>query len=341
MGLLDIPIFQKAVAMSLQSNPLLSIALPTYNRADFLDCSLATHIPALRQHNIQIFISDNASTDDTAEIVEKWKTEYPLLHYSRNSENLGPDLNFQNALKLSSTEYTWLLGDTSKIHAEDIETVLNLLSTNKAYDAVLVNLAGKIDLPSSTYQDANVLLEDLGGLMSCMSCLIYSKSMIAGANFSRYYDSNFIQTGIIFESVARRPFLIHWLHRVSITSLESQSMTKTSWAHTDKIFKIGLTSWTNFVLSLPVSYSLASKLKACTSFGEVSGAFTIKGMISLRSRGLLNYSVYREYRKVLRLSVGYPGWIVMAISIIPLPLLNAFVDLYLRRTRNTPSIPGN
>lgn len=341
MGLLDFPIIQKAVAMSLQPNPLLSIALPTYNRADFLDCSLAEHIPVLRQHNIQIFISDNASTDDTAIVVDKWKAEYPLLHYSRNSENLGADLNFQNALMLSTTEYTWLLGDTSKIHANDIETVLKLLSTDKTYDAVLVNLVGKINIPNTTYQDASTLLEDLGGLMSCMSCLIYNKSMIANANFPRYTDSNFIQTGIIFESIARRPFMIHWLHQVSITSLENKRLSKTSWAHTDKIFKIGLTSWVNFILSLPVSYSLASKLTACTRFGEVSGAFTIKGMISLRSRGLLNYRVYREYRKVLRLAINYPSWIVMAISVFPQPLLKALIELHLRRTHNTPSSPSD
>lgn len=319
--------------MSLQPNPLLSIALPTYNRADFLDSSLAAHLPILKHHNIQIFISDNASTDETFNVVEKWRAEYPLLHYSCNPENLGADLNFQTALSRSDTAYTWLLGDTSQIHADGLDQVLRLLDQNSTYDAVLVNLVNKIDIPESTYQDANALLRDLAGLMSCMSCLIYSKALINDAHFSRYHDSNFIQTGIIFESIAQHPFRVHWLPQVSITSLESPQLTKHSWAHTDKIFKIGLTCWVNFIFSLPVSYSLKSKLKACTRFGEVSGAFTIKGMLSLRARGLLNYSVYKEYRTDLRLSVSYPGWVVMVISVMPRSILNKAVNLYLKRTR--------
>ncbi|WLI02809.1 hypothetical protein [Pseudomonas simiae] len=169
-----------------------------------------------------------------------------------------------------------------------------------------------------------------------MSCLIYSKALINDANFSRYHDSNFIQTGIIFESIANRPFQIHWLPQVSITSLESPHLTKTSWAHTDKIFKIGLTCWVNFIFSLPVSYSLQGNLEACTRFGQVSGAFTIKGMLSLRARGLLNYGIYKAYRPGLRLSVAYPSWIVMVISVVPRSMLSKVVNLYLKRTRTLP-----
>lgn len=322
--------------MSLQPNPLLSIALPTYNRADFLDSSLAVHIPILKKHNIQVFISDNASTDDTYNIIKKWKAEYPLLHYSCNQENLGADLNFENVLNLSDTEYTWLLGDTSQIHADGLEDIISLLKTGKAYDALLVNLVEKVRIQECIYQDANTLLQDLAGLMSCMSCLIYSKALISEANFRRYHDSNFIQTGIIFEFISNRQFNIQWLPHVSITPLEKPNLTKKSWAHTDKIFKIGVNCWVNFIFSLPVSYSLESKMQACKSFGEVSGAFTIKGMISLRARGLLNFGIYNEYRKTLTLSVSYPSWVVMMISVLPKSLLNRVTNLYLKRTRALP-----
>ncbi|TFY92295.1 glycosyltransferase [Pseudomonas nabeulensis] len=322
--------------MNSQPNTILSIALPTYNRANFLEHSLAVHIPLLKHHNIQIFVSDNASTDETSRVVEKWQRTYPFLHYKKNMQNLGPDLNFQSALELPDTEYTWLLGDTSKIRAHDIETVLNTLTKKEKYDALIVNLLHKVTLPTCDYRDANQLLEDLGGLMSCMSCLIYSKSMIKSANFSLYYNSNFLQTGILFESIAKRPFLVHWIQPVSINSLERKDLSKNSWAHTRNIFKIGLEGWTNFVLSLPTNYSLKSKLKACTSFGEVSGAFTIKGMISLRSRGLLDYKTFREYQDILSISLNYPAWFVAAISLTPRPLLSFLINLYFIRKKHTP-----
>jgi abequosyltransferase len=61
------------------ANPLISITIPTYNRAEFLDRCLAAHIPVARAHNIQIFISDNASTDGTESVVKKRMTEYPWI----------------------------------------------------------------------------------------------------------------------------------------------------------------------------------------------------------------------------------------------------------------------
>ena len=63
----------------MQANPLLSIVIPTYNRADFLDYCLKVHIPLAKAHNIQIIISDNASTDATKKIVQKRMEEYPLI----------------------------------------------------------------------------------------------------------------------------------------------------------------------------------------------------------------------------------------------------------------------
>ena len=75
-------------------NNNLSIVIPTYNRADFLDYSLEIHIPLAKKYNVPIYIVDNASTDNTGEIVNKWMCEYVFLFYSRNKKNLGPDLNF-------------------------------------------------------------------------------------------------------------------------------------------------------------------------------------------------------------------------------------------------------
>ena len=55
----------------MESNKQLSIVIPTYNRADFLDYSLKLHIPIVKKYNICIYISDNASTDNTKEVINK------------------------------------------------------------------------------------------------------------------------------------------------------------------------------------------------------------------------------------------------------------------------------
>lgn len=315
-------------------NSILSIAIPSYNRADFLDHSLSIHVPLAKQHGIQIYISDNASTDNTQEVVTKWQKEYNLIHSLRSATNIGPDANFESILKAVDTEYVWLLGDTSQIPENGITFILELVKASNSYSAIVVNLADKIKAPSNDYHDSNLLLKELAGVMSCMSCLIYNKQLIQGADFTRYIESYFIQTGIIFEHAARQDFLIRWEQTVSVDTLENKNLQKQSWAHTPKIFEVGVEKWVNFIFSLPPQYSLKSKLSACSSFGKVSGAFSIKGMISLRARGLLSYRVYRQFKHALALSIEYPLVIVAAISLIPSRLLRSAAGIYLKFSRS-------
>ncbi|NWC87999.1 glycosyltransferase family 2 protein [Pseudomonas reactans] len=320
-------------------NPTLSIVIPSYNRADFLDRSLSVHVPMAQRHNIQIFISDNASTDNTQDVIAKWQKQYGLIHSSKNPSTVGPDINFERALKAADTQYVWLLGDTSQIPENGITSILKLAKSPQIYSAIIVNLVDKISLDSKTYDCADLLLTELGGLMSCMSCLIYNKTLIDSADFSRYHDSFFMQTGVILEHAARDNVLIRWEQGVSINSLESPLLQKKGWAFTPKIFEIGVQSWVNFIFSLPPRYSLKSKLSACHSFGKISGAFSIKGMISQRVRGLLTYSVYKQFKHAIRLSIDYPLMVVVIISLTPRPLLKIATDLYLRLKRNRAPEP--
>ncbi|PQZ91869.1 MULTISPECIES: glycosyltransferase [Pseudomonas] len=310
-------------------NPYLSIVIPSYNRADFLDRSLAVHVPMAQRHNVQIFISNNASTDNTQDVVDKWKSTYGLINCLNNNTTVSPDENFEKALKAPDTQYVWLLGDTSQIPEHGIESILNLESREQTYDAIIVNLIKKNQTPSTDYDNPDLLLTELGGIMSCMSCLIYSKTLITSADFSRYIGSYFMQTGVILERAAQADSLIRWEQGISIQSLESKGLLKKSWAHTPKIFEIGVEKWVNFIFSLSPRYQLNSKLLACKSFGKVSGAFSVKGLLSLRARGLLSYSVCRQFKHALKLSIDYPWGIVILISLIPQFFLNATLKMYL------------
>ncbi len=321
-------------------NPSLSIVIPSYNRADFLDKSLSVHVPLARSHNLQIFISDNASSDNTQDIIAKWQKEYSLIRSLRNETTVGPEANFEKALKAANTQYVWLLGDTSKIPEKGIVSVLKLIESSNSYSAIVVNLIDKNTTASRNYSCPDALLTELAGIMSCMSCLIYNRELIASADFNRYIGSYFMQTGVILEHAARDNTLIRWEQEISITSLESPTLQKKGWAHTPKIFEVGIEKWVNFIFSLPSTYALKSKLSACRSFGTISGAFSVRGMVSLRVRGLLSYSIYRRFKPALRLSIDYPLMIVAVISLTPRPLLKAMTDVYLHLTRNRPPESG-
>jgi len=306
----------------MQANPLLSIVIPTYNRADFLDCCLKVHIPLAKAHNIQIFVSDNASTDTTKEIVQKWMEEYPLIRYHCNDTNIGPDKNFERALKYPQTEYVWLLGDTYQIPSEGIDYVLNLISkNNKKYDVIVVNVGKRVSgIPEQDYSDPNHLLSDLGWHMTCLSSLIYNSRLINHSDFSRYHNTNFIQLGIIFEYIAGKDFLIHWIDFISIQGIHIEGILKKSWQN--QAFEVWTKRWSNIIFSLPPSYTLETKLKCIKDHGKKSGIFKIKYLLYFRAFNVLNYKTYRQYSNLFPLTIKYPKLIILLIALLPrAPLL--------------------
>jgi glycosyltransferase involved in cell wall biosynthesis len=65
--------------------PTLSLCIPTHNRARFLEYLLNRFLewPAL-PFGYEIVVSDNASSDDTKEVVEKALARLPHLRYLRH-----------------------------------------------------------------------------------------------------------------------------------------------------------------------------------------------------------------------------------------------------------------
>lgn len=98
--------------------PKLSICIPTYNRAKYLGETIASIVNQATEE-VEIVISDNASSDNTTEIVEHYRATFPSIVYYRHSENVGADRNYLKVVELASGEYCWLFGsdDIMKEHA--------------------------------------------------------------------------------------------------------------------------------------------------------------------------------------------------------------------------------
>ena len=98
---------------------LISFCVPTYNRSDFLAETLDSII---RQSDasIQIVVSDNASTDNTFEIVEAARTKFENIVYYRWDQNMGADLNYLKTVELANGEYCWFLGSDDIIRDDAV-----------------------------------------------------------------------------------------------------------------------------------------------------------------------------------------------------------------------------
>jgi glycosyltransferase involved in cell wall biosynthesis len=91
--------------------PSVSIGLPTFNRANLLDRAIRS---ALEQTwtDLELVISDNASTDATEDLCRSWAARDDRVIYRRRERNLGPTANFNGLFEeCSRREFAMLLSD--------------------------------------------------------------------------------------------------------------------------------------------------------------------------------------------------------------------------------------
>src|ERR1700686_1146124 len=113
--------------------PLLTIAIPTFNCARFLPDAIAS---IMRQglDDFEILIVDNASDDNTEEVVRSF--EIPHIRYLRNPSNLGACENGNRCLANSRGRYFKLLCADDVLLDGVLPKQLNVLETRP--DAALV-----------------------------------------------------------------------------------------------------------------------------------------------------------------------------------------------------------
>jgi abequosyltransferase len=121
---------------------VLNIFIPTFNRAEILDKNLGLLCAEISQHHlpVQLVISDNASTDNTELISQKYASSFKFVKYKRNKKNLGMDGNFLSCFRMGVGKYTMLLGDDDYPISGQLTYLVDIL---KKTDANLVHL--KID----------------------------------------------------------------------------------------------------------------------------------------------------------------------------------------------------
>lgn len=118
--------------------PLLTIAIPTYNRSKYLAGLLATLMERMQSETrVELLISDNASSDDTCALVAAYQGRGLNIRYIRNAENLGPDRNILQCYEQASGKYVWVFSDDDLIHSQALERVLKALSSQR-YDLVCI-----------------------------------------------------------------------------------------------------------------------------------------------------------------------------------------------------------
>jgi glycosyltransferase involved in cell wall biosynthesis len=93
------------------NNPLVSICIPAYNGANYINKSITACL-AQTYTNIEVIVCDDGSTDATFSLLNEWMQKDKRVKVFKNSSNLGLVGNWNATLGHASGEYIkWLFQD--------------------------------------------------------------------------------------------------------------------------------------------------------------------------------------------------------------------------------------
>jgi glycosyltransferase involved in cell wall biosynthesis len=113
----------------MNKSPLVSIALCTYNGESYLKQQLDSLV-GQTYPNIEIVVVDDASTDNTYDILAHYATRYPVFKLYKNEKNLGFIANFERATKLCTGELVALCDQDDIWDIRKIELQVGAIGEN-------------------------------------------------------------------------------------------------------------------------------------------------------------------------------------------------------------------
>lgn len=190
----------------------ISIAIPQYNRVEFLLKNLE-RLSAQTYPNIEVVISDDASSDDTEARIRALigHYRYPLVYF-RHSQNVGYDANLRKSMELCSGDYCFILGNDDSLNAtDDIAHLVNFLETNQRPEIGFCNFVEEADLSQVNRRAAQTAVLGAGPDLalkyhksfSFVAGLIFRRDVFLQANTACFDGSIYVQIYLATLIIAR------------------------------------------------------------------------------------------------------------------------------------------
>ena len=138
----------------------ISVAFIVYNGARYMRTQLDS---ILAQTHIvdEIIVCDDASSDNTKEILEEYKNKHPDLFFVYyNNKNLGPTKNIEKAIQACTGDIILLADQDDYWETNKVETIFKWFVANPAMNGLFTN---------GSLMDSNEKLDNKYGLWDVMS----------------------------------------------------------------------------------------------------------------------------------------------------------------------------
>jgi glycosyltransferase involved in cell wall biosynthesis len=105
--------------------PIITVIMANYNGSAYLTEAIAS-VQKQTLKNIEIIVSDDASSDDSIEIVERLMADDPRIRLLRSDTNKGPASARNRGLELARGKWIAIVDSDDLIHPTRFDTLINL-----------------------------------------------------------------------------------------------------------------------------------------------------------------------------------------------------------------------
>ncbi|MBM0108907.1 glycosyltransferase family 2 protein [Steroidobacter sp. S1-65] len=299
----------------------LSICIASYNRAAFIGATIESIVSQITEE-CEIVVSDNASTDSTEEVVQKFAVACTSLRYVRQTENRGLDKNFDCAVELARGEYCWLMADDDLLKPGAVATVLGAIKRDD-YSLIAVNYERK-DFNMSRvlvakYLDAEVdrvyeeqetdrMFAETAPLLVYIGSVIIKRSLWLSRDRDAYVGSMWIHLGVIFQHTLPGRTLVIAKPCVSYRDGNSKS-------YMTRFFEIVCIKFPELIWGAPFSERAKRQVIAKEPWRE------LRTLVLNRACGCYSLREYREFVRP-RLRSTWQALMPVAVATLPGSVLN-------------------
>ena len=106
--------------------PTVSVLVPNYNHADFLEKRLTT---VLNQsfRDTEVFVLDDASTDGSRDIIARYNGDVRVRVDFRTTNSGSPTSQWNRGVEMASGKYIWIAESDDYAHTDLLQTLVEIL----------------------------------------------------------------------------------------------------------------------------------------------------------------------------------------------------------------------
>ena len=117
--------------------PSISIVIVNYNVRFFLEQALRSVLKATADMSVQVWVVDNASSDDSMDMV---KQKFPTVQIIENKDNVGFARANNMALRQSNADYVLLLNPDTLLEESSLSKCFHFMENNPEAGALGVRM---------------------------------------------------------------------------------------------------------------------------------------------------------------------------------------------------------